>query len=104
MDWIVLVCAGLCEVGGVVGLNLATTRKNVGSFIVLGVFFVLSFGLLSLAMRTLPLGVSYAVWTGIGAAGGTIIGMLFWGESRDWRRIACIVAIIAAVVGLRLFT
>lgn len=102
MDWIVLACAGLFEVGGVVGLNLATTRKNLASFLFLGVCFLLSFGLLSVAMRTLPLGVSYAVWTGIGAAGGTLVGMLFWGESHNWKRIACIAAIIVAVVGLRL--
>ena len=65
---------------------------------------IASFGLLSLALKTLPMGTAYAVWTGIGAAGTALVGMLFFGEPRDWARIGCLGLIVAGVVGLKLVT
>ena len=62
---------------------------------------IASFGLLSLALKTLPMGTAYAVWTGIGAAGTALVGMLFFGEPRDWARIGCLGLIVAGVVGLK---
>jgi quaternary ammonium compound-resistance protein SugE len=65
---------------------------------------IVSFAFLSLALKTLPIGTAYAVWTGIGAAGTAIIGIYFFGESRDALRIVCIGLIIAGVAGLRVFS
>ena len=66
------------------------------------VFAVLSFAMLSYALKTLPVGTAYAVWTGIGAAGTAMLGMIFLDEPRDLVRLVSIVLIIAGVVGLRL--
>lgn len=60
------------------------------------------FWFLALSMKTLPMGFSYAVWTGIGTIGGTIVGMLFYGEKKDWKRVSFIGLILAAVIGLKL--
>jgi quaternary ammonium compound-resistance protein SugE len=69
-----------------------------------GALMIVSFAFLSLALKTLPLGTAYAVWTGIGAAGTAIVGMYFFGESRDAVRVLCIALIIAGVAGLRVFS
>lgn len=102
MAWVYLILAGAFEVVGVTGMNKVAKDKNLQSYMVLFLGFILSFGFLSLAMKTLPMGISYAVWTGIGTVGGTIIGMSFYGDSKDWRRILFIVLILVAVVGLKL--
>ncbi|USK79662.1 multidrug efflux SMR transporter [Peribacillus frigoritolerans] len=102
MAWFYLVLAGAFEVVGVTGMNKVVKDKNLQSYIVLFMGFIISFGFLRLAMKTLPMGISYAVWTGIGTVGGVIIGMLFYGESKDWKRILFIGAILVAVVGLKL--
>ncbi len=104
MAWMYLILAGAFEVVGVTGMNKVAKDKNVKSYMVLMLGFILSFGFLSLSMKTLPMGVSYAVWTGIGTVGGTIVGMLFYGEAKDWRRILFIGMIIVAVMGLKLTT
>ena len=68
--------------------------------------FILGFGgslvLLQYAMQTIPMGTAYAVWTGIGVVGGTLVGMLFYGESRNWKRILFIFIILIAAIGLKL--
>ncbi|MED4632885.1 multidrug efflux SMR transporter [Peribacillus frigoritolerans] len=102
MAWLHLILAGAFEVVGVTGMNKVAKDKNVQSYMILVLGFVLSFGFLSLAMQSLPMGLSYAVWTGIGTVGGTIIGMLFYGEAKDWRRILFIGLIVIAVVGLKM--
>lgn len=61
-----------------------------------------SFGLLSLSMRTLPLGTAYGIWTGIGAVGSVVVGILMLGEPRDAVRILCVLLILAGIVGLKL--
>ncbi|QXE02876.1 multidrug efflux SMR transporter [Terribacillus sp. DMT04] len=102
MAWIVLIIAGLFEVFGVTminKLNEKPTAANIGLFI-LG--FAGSFGCLSYSMAYLPMGTAYAIWTGIGTAGGAIVGMLFFRESKDWKRIVCIAMILAAAIGLKL--
>ena len=71
------------------------------SVLTIGAMLV-SFGLLSYALKTLPVGTTYAVWTGIGAAGTALLGMLLFGESRDAARLVCIGLIIAGILGLRL--
>ena len=104
MAWIVLVVAGCVEVVGVIGMNKVTERKCFSSFAVLIVGFSLSFGLLSLALRTLPLGMSYAIWTGIGSVGATLVGMIFYGDSRSMKRILLIALVIVSIVGLKLIS
>ncbi|MEK4699632.1 multidrug efflux SMR transporter [Solibacillus sp. FSL R7-0668] len=102
MAWFYLIVAGLFEVGGVIGMNKVALKKNIASFTIMFGAFACSFTFLALAMKTLPLGVSYAVWTGIGTVGGTLVGMLFYNESKDWKRILFISFIIIAVVGLKI--
>ncbi|MDR7235903.1 DMT family transporter [Neobacillus drentensis] len=102
MGWIFLLLAGTFEVVGVIAMNLINKYRNLQSYILLIIGFILSLGSLSLAMENLPMGLSYAVWTGVGTIGGTIIGMLFYGESKDWKRISFIGIILTAVIGLKL--
>ena len=104
MAWICLVLAGCFEVVGVIGMNKVTERKCFSSFAVLIVGFLLSFGLLSLALRTLPLGMSYAIWTGIGSVGATLVGMIFYGDSRSMKRILLIALVIVSIAGLKLIS
>lgn len=102
MEWIYLILAGGFEVVGVTGLNKVAKKNNLQAYVTLILGFLFSFSFLSLAMRTLPMGLSYAVWTGIGTIGGTLVGMFFYGESKDWKRMLFIAMIVAAVVGLKL--
>ncbi|WP_077211987.1 DMT family transporter [Bacillus dakarensis] len=102
MGWIFLIVAGAFEVVGVTGLNKVLKYNNIRSYLILFIGFILSFSFLSLAMETLPMGLSYAVWTGIGTIGGAIVGMLFYGEPKDWKRLVFIGMILSAVVGLKL--
>lgn len=104
MAWIFLVLAGCFEVVGVIGMNKVTERKCFSSFAVLIVGFLLSFGLLSLALRTLPLGMSYAIWTGIGSVGATLVGMLFYGDSKNMKRVLLIALVIVSIAGLKLIS
>ncbi|WP_174733204.1 DMT family transporter [Mesobacillus harenae] len=102
MGWFFLIIAGAFEIVGVIGMNLINKYGNLKSYIILFIGFFLSFGSLALAMKTLPMGLSYAVWTGIGTVGGTIVGMLFYKEPKDWKRISFIGIILASVIGLKL--
>jgi quaternary ammonium compound-resistance protein SugE len=104
MAWIYLLAAGVCEVVWAVGLKKygfwPLSRGSVFTIVIM----VLSFVLLAQAMKHLPLGSSYAIWTGIGAVGAAIYGMALLGEPRDWRRILCIVLIVAGILGLKLLS
>jgi len=102
MAWISLVIAGLCEMSGVAMMNQYTHDRKWRSLMLLILAFGASFAFLSIAMETLPMGTAYAIWTGIGASGGAVIGMLFYGESKDWKRILFIAMVLSAAVGLKL--
>lgn len=104
MAWIALIGAGLFEMLGVAMMNEMYRRKSWIPVALLVVFFSLSFWLLSVAMGTIAMGTAYAIWTGIGASGGAILGMVIYGESKDWKRIACIALIISSVIGLKLIS
>ncbi len=102
--WLYLAAAGVLEIAWAVGLKFTHgfTRFwpsvwTIGSMAV-------SLYLLSLAVRSLPIGTAYAVWTGIGAAGTAIAGMLFLGEPREWVKVLCIFLILAGIAGLKLFS
>ncbi len=104
MDWLALIVAGFFEIIWAVGLkNTQGFSKLIPSIYTIAAM-VLSFVLLSYALRTIPVGTAYAVWTGIGAVGVVLFGMLFLGENSDIIRLGCIVLIIASVVLLRLYT
>ncbi|MER2038698.1 MAG: multidrug efflux SMR transporter [Solibacillus sp.] len=102
MAWVYLLLAGAFEVGGVIGMNKVAQKRNITNFAILFGSFACSFTLLALAMKTLPMGISYAVWTGIGTVGGTLVGMFLYNESKSWKRILFISFILIAVVGLKL--
>ena len=102
MAWISLIIAGLCEMFGVAMINKWNQDKRLTSMLCLIIGFVGSFLFLSLAIKTLPMGTAYAIWTGIGASGGAILGMLFFNESKDWKRILFIALILGSAVGLKL--
>jgi len=102
MAWLSLVAAGLFEMFGVAMINKLHKVGGWKALILLVAGFGASFLFLSYSMETLPMGTAYAVWTGIGASGGAIIGMLLYGESRNWKRIVFIAMILGAAVGLKL--
>ena len=102
MAWFSLILAGICEMIGVAMMNKWNNDRKWTSILLLILGFGASFLFLSIAMETLPMGTAYAIWTGIGASGGAIVGMLFYNESRDWRRILFISMILGAAVGLKL--
>ncbi|WP_053368066.1 DMT family transporter [Bacillus sp. FJAT-27245] len=104
MAWIALVFAGLLEMFGVAMMNRLNQKRDWQSLVLLILGFVASFFLLSFAMKTLPMGTAYAIWTGIGASGGALIGMFFYGESKDWKRLACISMVLGAAIGLKLIS
>ncbi|KMJ57975.1 supressor protein SugE [Bacillus sp. LL01] len=102
MAWFFLTIAGLCEIGAVASLKLAEGFKKLYpslSFIVIG---MLSFYFLSLALKDIPMGTAYAVWTGIGSAGSVLLGMIFFKESKDRIRIVLLSLIIIGVIGLKI--
>src|SRR6185503_7377096 len=102
MGWIILFFAGLSEVGWAVGLKYTEGfTRLVPSVLTLGSMAV-SLGLLGLALKTLPLGTAYAVWTGIGTIGTALLGITLFGESASALRLACIGLIVAGIVGLKL--
>ena len=102
MPWVVLVCAGLLEVGWAFGLKYTDGFTRPWPTAATVVALVLSIVLLSIAVRDLPLGTSYAVWTGIGTVGTVIVGITVFGESLDVPRMMCLGAIVAGIVGLKI--
>ncbi|SDH68999.1 paired small multidrug resistance pump [Alteribacillus persepolensis] len=102
MAWTSLIFAGLCEMFGVLMINRLHHKRDWSSFILLTIGFGMSFILLAYAMRTIPMGTAYAVWTGIGASGGAVLGMILYNEPKDWKRILFVAMIISATIGLKL--
>ncbi|PBB07033.1 DMT family transporter [Salimicrobium humidisoli] len=102
MAWVYLIIAGLGEMFGVLMINKFHSERSVASLLLLASGFTASFLFLAISMETLPMGLAYAVWTGIGAAGGALFGMILYGEPKDGKRIFFLSLIIAAVIGLKL--
>jgi len=101
MAWVYLGVAGLFEIGWAIGLKYSDGfSKPLPSFLTV-VAMAFSLWLLAVAMRTIPVGTAYAVWTGIGAVGVAVLGMVLFGESREILRILCLFLIIAGIVGLK---
>ena len=104
LAWVYLVAAGLLEIAWALGLKMSDgfTRPWIAAGTI--VLMILSFALLALAMRSLPLGTSYAVWTGIGIVGTAVLGIVFLNEPANALRLACILLILAGIAGLKLTT
>ena len=100
--WLALFAAGLLEIGWALGLKYSDGLTRFWPTAATLVAILLSFGLMALALRSLPFGTAYAVWTGIGAAGSIIVGMLLYSEPTDPVRILCLTLIVAGMVGLKL--
>jgi len=101
MEWIYLIAAGLMEVVGVIGVKRVSKKDNLVNNVILFGSFIISFQLLRLAMETIPLSTAYAIWTGIGTVGATIVGILVYRESKNPIRLLYIFGIMIAVAGLR---
>lgn len=103
MAWIALILAGLFEIGWPVGLKMAQSSDTRIAGIAVALFFMtISGGLLWLAQRQIPIGTAYAIWTGIGAAGTFLVGVLFYGDPTSFLRYLGVALIIAGVVALKL--
>lgn len=104
MSWIILFFAGLAEVGWAVGLKYTDGfSKPLPTALTIGAM-VVSLGLLGLAMKELPLGTAYAIWTGVGAVGTVIAGIILFGESIALFRLASVALIICGLIGLKIST
>ena len=103
MKWLLLVAAGICEVAWAVGMKYSHGFTRPLPAVLTVVFMVLSFFGLMFAVRGLPLGTAYAVWTGIGTVGAVIAGIVLFGESASPVRLVCIALVLCGIVGLRLF-
>ncbi|PWW31849.1 paired small multidrug resistance pump [Cytobacillus oceanisediminis] len=104
MSWFYLVLAGLFEMAGVTMINSWHRNRNWQSLFLLLGGFGASFLFLAFAMKELPMGTAYAVWTGIGASGGAILGMIFYGEPKDSKRIFFIALVLGSAIGLKLIS
>lgn len=102
MAWIYLVVAGLFECGWAIGLKYTDGFTRLIPSLLTVSAMGISFWLLSVAMKTIPVGTAYAVWTGIGAVGVAILGMILLGESRAIVRMICLLLIVSGIVGLKL--
>lgn len=102
LAWLLLVAAGLLEIVWAVSMKASHgfTKPNFTSITLVAA--ALSFWLLGLALRQIPVGTAYAVWTGIGAVGAVILGIVFFGESLSLARIGCITLIVLGICGLKL--
>lgn len=102
MAWLYLSLAGLFEIGWAIGLKYTQGFTRLAPTALTVVSMVISLGLLGLALKTLPVGTAYAVWTGIGTIGTATLGILLLGEPASALRLACIGLIVAGIVGLKL--
>ncbi len=100
--WLALLGAGLLEVAWALGLKYSDGFTRFWPSALTLIAIALSFTLMAMALRSLPFGTAYAVWTGIGAAGSIIVGMLIFSEPTDPVRILCLTLIVAGMVGLKL--
>ena len=102
MAWIILFFAGLFEIGWAIGLKYTEGFSRLAPSIWTIASMIVSLALLGLALKSLPVGTAYAVWTGIGTVGTAILGIALFGEPATALRLACIGLILAGIVGLKL--
>ena len=104
MAWLLLIVAGLCEIVWAIGLKYAAGFTRFWPSVVTVVAMLVSIVLLGYAMKSLPVGTSYAVWVGVGAVGTAVLGIVLLGESASPGRLASLALIVAGIVGLKLAT
>ncbi|KAB0325756.1 quaternary ammonium compound efflux SMR transporter SugE [Janthinobacterium sp. PLB04] len=104
MAWIILVLAGLLEIGWAIGLKYSAGFTGLVPSVLTAISMLGSVVMLGLALRTLPLGTAYAIWTGIGTVGTAIFGIMVLGEPASAARIACIALIVSGILGLKLLS
>lgn len=104
MPWIILVLAGLFEIGWAIGLKYSDGFSRLWPSVATVVAMAISLGLLGIAMKSLPVGTAYAIWVGVGAVGTVILGIVLFDEPVNALRIASVGLIIAGLVGLKLAT
>ena len=104
MHWIYLLLAGILEIVWAIGLKYADGFTKLVPSVITGVALVASMVLLALALRAIPVGTGYAIWTGIGAVGTAILGIILFAEPATVARLGCIGLIVAGIVGLKLVT
>ncbi len=102
MDWIILFIGGLCEVGWLVGLKFAAGFTRLVPSVVTVFFMLASIGCLGIAVKSIPIGTAYAVWTGTSVAAVAIVGVMFFHEPTNVVRIVSIALVLLGVIGLRL--
>ncbi|WP_088809206.1 MULTISPECIES: multidrug efflux SMR transporter [Listeria] len=102
MEWLFLFIAGVCEMAFVITMKFSNGFKNVKYSILTILFMAASFFLLSLSLKTIPIGTGYAIWTGIGAVGSVLAGMILFKERKSTLKLLFITMIIAGVIGLKL--
>jgi quaternary ammonium compound-resistance protein SugE len=100
--WLALLLAGILEVGWALGLKYSDGLTRFWPSVATVIAIAFSFALLGLSLKSVPFGTAYALWTGIGAAGSMVVGMVVFGESADVFRVACLTLIVAGMVGLKL--
>ena len=101
MSWVYLFVAGLFEIGWAIGLKYTNGFTRLVPTLLTAISMVISLGLLGIALKTLPVGTAYAIWTGVGAVGTAILGVYLLGEPATVGRIVCIGLIVAGIVGLK---
>jgi quaternary ammonium compound-resistance protein SugE len=104
MTWGILVLAGLLEIGWAIGLKYSAGFTRLLPSVLTVTAMLGSIAMLGLALRTLPLGTAYAVWTGIGTVGTAIFGIMVLGEPAGVARLLCIAAIVAGILGLKMLS
>jgi quaternary ammonium compound-resistance protein SugE len=104
MAWVILVVAGLCEVGWAIGLKYTEGFSRLWPTVGTVLAMVISIVLLGIAMKSLPVGTAYSVWVGIGAVGTVVLGIVLFGESADAARLISLALIICGIIGLKLST
>lgn len=102
MAWVILVVAGLFEVGWAVGLKYTEGFTRLWPTVATAASMIVSLWLLGIAVKSLPLGTAYAVWVGVGAVGTVVLGVLLLGESASPARLVSLALIVAGIVGLKL--
>ena len=104
MAWVFIIIASVFEISWAIGLKYTDGLTKVGPTIFTVVTMILSFYFLALGVKDIPIGTGYAVWTGIGAVGTVILGMILFNESKEFVRILFILMIVGGIVGLKLTT
>ncbi len=104
MAWTILFIAGLLEIGWAIGLKFTEGFTRLVPSALTGICMVGSIVLLGLALKTLPVGTAYAVWTGIGTVGTAILGIVLFGEPATALRLGCIALIVSGIIGLKVVT